>query len=127
VGEEKRRVLIVDEDPLRRLAIDRQLEVLGWEGFGARNGTEGLRMLERGPRFEAMFIEVQVSDVNVRELAHAAALRAPHLVIWFMSSRAERVPTLEPLLLTPLSIDALALALNISLPPWRGSSTSRSR
>jgi CheY-like chemotaxis protein len=115
---DKRRVLVVDDDPVRRLAIDRQLDLLGWEGYGAATGDEALRMLERGPRFEAMFIDAHVSDVSLRELAGAAARRAPHLLIRFTARRGDRVPPLAPLLSMPLSIEALARTLRAQ-PPWQ--------
>jgi CheY-like chemotaxis protein len=127
VGEAKRRVLVVDGDPRRRLQIDRQLDLLGWESYGAGNGTEALRMLERGPRFEAMFIDALVSDLNVRGLARSAALTAPHLRIRFMAQPGTRVPPLVPLLPMPVSIEMLARTLGTPLPAWHGGRMARSR
>jgi len=127
MGDAKRRVLVVDGDPLRRLEIDRRLEVLGWESYPAGNGSEALRMLERGPRFEAMFIDARATDVNVCELARAAAVRAPHLLIRFMAQTGARVPPLAPLLSMPVSVEALARTLGTPLPAWQGGQIVRSR
>ena len=38
----RQRALVVDQDPVARLAIDRQLETLGWDAVTVNNGSEAL-------------------------------------------------------------------------------------
>jgi CheY-like chemotaxis protein len=48
-----RRVLLVDEDPMVRLAVDRQLDTLGWDAVVVNSGEEAIRVIEMG-----LFVDV---------------------------------------------------------------------
>lgn len=107
-------MLVVDDDVMVRLAVDRQLEALGWEAFVVKSGEEAIRVLELGLSFDAVLTDVRLPDVDGQAVARTAARISSQTRIIFMSGFARPEP-LEPgsapFLMKPFSITALAHAL----------------
>ena len=95
---------------MARLAIDRQLDVIGWEAYAANNGNEALRMLDLGPRFDAVLTALRLPDGDGRDIAAAARRKYPDAPIIFLTQQPVRVLGF-PYLVKPFSTPALAAAL----------------
>ena len=106
----KRRALVVDGDPVARLAIDRQLDAIGWEAYAANNGSEAIRMLDVGPRFDAVLTALRLPDIDGRDVATAARGKLPDAPIILLTQQPVRVLGF-PFLVKPFSTPALAAAL----------------
>ncbi len=115
----KLRVLLVDDDVLVRLAIDRQLEALVYDVLSVDKGQEAISLLEKGMRFDVLVTDLNLPDVDGRSVAWTAAAFSPRMRMVFMSGRAPGEP-LEPadapFLLKPFSTTALANAIAGALP-----------
>ena len=113
------RVLLVDDDPLVRLAVDRQLEVLGCSVLAVNNGAEAIAVLTKGMRFDVLVTDLNLPDRDGRSIAWTAAALSPRMRMVFMSGSAPGEP-LEPadapFLLKPFSTAALANALAGAVP-----------
>ena len=107
----KRRALLVDADPVARLAIDRQLDAIGWEAYAANNGREALRMLDVGPRFDAVLTALRLPDGDGRDIAVAVRGKYPEAPIIFLTQQPVRMLG-YPYLVKPFSTPALAAALS---------------
>ena len=113
------RVLLVDDDVLVRLAIDRQLEALGCDVLSVDKGREAITLLEKGMRFDVLVTDLNLPDVDGRSVAWTAAAFSPRMRMVFMSGSAPGEP-LEPadapFLLKPFSTTALANAIAGAIP-----------
>lgn len=110
----RRRVLVVDEDPVTRLQVDRQLEELGWEVVTVNTGSEAIRVVELGMAFHVVLTEVRLADMDGHSAAWLLARVLPRLRVVYMGvSPPERPldPEHAPFLLKPFSTMALAKAL----------------
>src|SRR5215213_714056 len=110
----KRRVLVVDEDPVMRLQIDRQLDELGWDGLTVNSGEEAIRVVEMGMVIHVLLTELRLPDLDGRSVAWTICRLQPQVRVAFMGSapmptRVEPHPA--PFLLKPFSTTALAHAL----------------
>lgn len=115
--EGKRRLLLVDEDPVARLTIDRQLDTLGWEAFGTDSGVEAERILELVPIvFEAVLIGLPLPDLDLAAFCARVMALAPaaHLLFLVPSGHPEVPP--GRYVLKPCSTSALAAALAMIYP-----------
>ena len=114
----KRRVLLVDEDPLVRLAVDRQLEALGWEAVPVNSGAEAIRVVELGLNIEVLLTDLLLPDLDGVTIAWAVTRLSRRTRIIFMAAHAPVEP-LEPrgapLLLKPFSTPALGRALEAAV------------
>ena len=112
-------VLLVEDEPLVRLAVDRQLEALGCDVLSVNNGEEALKVIEKGMRFDVLVTDLHLPDLDGRSVAWRAAALSPGTRIVFMSGTAPEEP-LEPadppFLLKPFSTTALANALAGAIP-----------
>lgn len=108
------RVLVVDEDPLVRLAVDRQLDVLGWDPVTVNTGGEAVRVVELGMIVDVLLTELKLPDLDGVALAWAVTWLSPRTRVAFMGGAAPQRP-LEPreapFLIKPFSTPALANAL----------------
>src|SRR5687768_12895644 len=109
-----RRVLLVDEDPMVRLAVDRQLDTLGWDAVVVNSGEEAIRVIEMGLLIDVVLTDLRLPDLDGREVAWTICRRRPFTRVAFMGSVAPAEP-LEPLdapfLMKPFSTQALSNAL----------------
>lgn len=115
------RVLLVDDDPEVRLAVDRQLDTLGWDAVAVNNGEEAIRVIEMGLLVEVLLTDLRLPDFDGRELAWTICRKRPFTRVAFMGAFAPGQP-LEPrdapFLLKPFTTMALANAL-AGAPPLR--------
>ena len=80
-GEDRKLVLVVDDEPmLRMLAVD-MFEELGCEVIEAANGAEALGRLAERPDVSLMFTDCRMPGMSGPELAQVAAERWPRLRI----------------------------------------------
>jgi CheY-like chemotaxis protein len=114
MSEPKGRVLLVDEDPLVRLQVDRQLDELWWDAVAVNSGEEAIRVVELGMMIDVLLTELRLPDLDGRSVAWAVTRLQPHARVAFMGGVAPVAP-LEPVdapfLLKPFSTRALANAL----------------
>ena len=108
-------VLVVDEDPIWRLAIDRQLEMLGWDVVTLNTGEEAIRVVERGFTVDVLLAELRLPDIDGRQVAWAISRLLPGVRLAFMTFEPPREP-LEPahapLLMKPFTTRALGNAID---------------
>lgn len=110
----RRRVLLVDVDPLVRLAVDRQLDALGWDAVTVNTGGEAIRVVELGLIVDVLLTDLQLPDLDGLAVAWAVTHVSPHTRVAFMAAAAPSepfVPRDAPFLLKPFSTSALAHAL----------------
>mgnify|MGYP003341786713 FL=1 len=105
------RVLLVDEDPVSRLAIDRQLDTIGWEAYCAGSGFDALRTIGLRLPFEALLVSVRLPDMFGQTVAAAAAQIIPSAQLIFLVTEPPVVTLGAPFLVKPFSTSALAAAL----------------
>jgi len=104
------RVLVVDEDPIWRLALDRQLELLGWDVVTLNTGEEAIRVVERGFIVDVLLTELRLPDLDGRQVAWAISRLLPPVRLAFMTvgpAREPLEPAAAPLLLKPFTTQAL--------------------
>ena len=110
-----RHILLVDQDPEVRLAVDRQLDQLGWEAIIVNSAQEAIRVIEQGLIVEVLLTEIALPDMDGRDLAWTVCRMRPFLRVAFMASVAPGEP-LEPrdapLLMKPFTTQSLANALS---------------
>jgi CheY-like chemotaxis protein len=109
------RVLVVDEDPVARLAIDRQLDALGWEAISVNSGAEAIRVIELGLLVHVLLINLRLPDLDARAVADVIAVMVPSVRVAFMADQvpaAPMEPRHAPLLVAPFSTALLANALS---------------
>jgi PAS domain S-box-containing protein len=80
------RILVVEDDPLVRDHVARQLRAVGYCIVLAADGPEALARLQDEPRFDLMFTDVVMpGGMDGRELARQARAVAPDLRVLFTS------------------------------------------
>lgn len=118
MSKQASRVLVVDEDPVTRLEVDRQLDALGWDGLPVNTGSEAIRVVELGLRVEVLLTDVRLPDLDGRWVAWAVTRLQPSTRLVFMGRAAPEAPlepTNAPFLLKPFSRAALANALTLAV------------
>jgi len=116
MGPHARRVLLVEDDPHVRSALDRQLRVLGCDVIAVGTGREAVRVVEGGTRVEILLTDLDLPDIDGGAVARAVTVAAPATRVVFMSGGAAlipRVPAGAILLRKPFSHAALAAALEV--------------
>ncbi|WP_233577535.1 response regulator [Citreicoccus inhibens] len=68
VGDEARKVLVVDDDADWREVLRLSLEELGYETTEAANGQEALDSLRRGDRYGVMLLDLNMPGVSGQEV-----------------------------------------------------------
>jgi CheY-like chemotaxis protein len=114
MSERLRRVLLVDEDPVMRLQIDRQLEMLEWDVISVNTGAEAIRVVELGMRPHVLLIDVRLPDIESISVAWAATRLVRTMGVVFMGAEQPAwalEPARSPFLLKPFSTDVLARGL----------------
>ena len=109
------RVLVVDDDPDVRELMSQLLELEGHQVQGAADGEEALACLRRGPRPDAILLDLRMPGMNGWEF-RAAQLADPELasipVYVLTADRTSDVEDLHALRAAgffhkPLDVDAL--------------------
>ncbi|MCJ2177133.1 PAS domain-containing sensor histidine kinase [Novosphingobium album (ex Hu et al. 2023)] len=81
-------LLVEDEDPVR-LVAERSLTRQGYEVTSARDGEEGLVLVEEGGEFDLVVSDVVMPSMDGPAMAREIRKIAPHLPVLFMSGYAE--------------------------------------
>jgi two-component system cell cycle sensor histidine kinase/response regulator CckA len=81
-------LLVEDEDPVRMVA-ERSLTRQGYEVTSARDGEEGLALVEEGGEFDIVVSDVVMPSLDGPAMAREIRKLAPHLPVLFMSGYAE--------------------------------------
>lgn len=113
------RVLLVDDDPMVRLVVDRQLDVLGWEAVPVGTGREAIRVVEGGTIVDVLLTDLDLPDINGVAVARAVSGLSPATRVAFMSGAGPSEPLHPhgaPFLLKPFSRTALTNALKGAMP-----------
>jgi CheY-like chemotaxis protein len=111
MAERSRRVILVDEDPVSRLQIDRQLEMLGWDVIAVNSGTEAIRVVELGMRAQVLLIDVRLPDITSTSVAWATTRIVRSMGVAYMGTERPVYvlePARAPFLLKPFSTGVLA-------------------
>ncbi len=103
-------MLVVDEDPIIRVAIDRQLEMLGWQAICVNNGMEAVHAAELGVTVDVLLTDLQPGGLHGTTVASAVARYVPDLRVVFMGQAASPAPDVH-VLVKPFSTRRLAEAL----------------
>jgi CheY-like chemotaxis protein len=111
---QRRSVLLVDDDPVVRLAVDRQLDALGWDAFAVNTGGEAIRLLELRIRFDVILIDLRLPDLEGPAVAEVVETLAPDARVLFMAAGTPLHRPNGPVLRKPFSTQALARALGES-------------
>ncbi|HTR84397.1 MAG TPA: ATP-binding protein [Reyranella sp.] len=86
------RVLVVEDDPLVRASVVRQLQSLGYVVSQAADGAAGLATFQAAPQpFDLLLTDVVMPGMNGKALADAVAARWPGTKIVFMSGYTDNV------------------------------------
>jgi CheY-like chemotaxis protein len=133
-------LLVVDDDPDVRELMSQLLELEGHRARGAADGQEALALLRRGPRPDAILLDLRMTGMNGWEF-RAAQLADPELaaipVYVLTADRTQGLEGIRALRATgffhkPLDIDALLDALGhlqpampaVLIPPVENSPTT---
>jgi CheY-like chemotaxis protein len=83
-------VLLVEDDPLVRKSVSRQLESIGYRTIAAADGAEALAVVDSGAAFDLLFTDViMTGTMNGRQLANEVAKRRPGVNVLFTSGYTE--------------------------------------
>jgi CheY-like chemotaxis protein len=111
-GNERKVVLVVDDEPLVRMNAVDMFEDMGFEVLEAHDGIAALKVLEARPDVSLLFSDCRMPGMTGPELAATAAARWPHLRIVLVSGYINIKPTTWPLL--PKPYDARTLEQVVS-------------
>ena len=115
-----RQVLLVDDDPELRLAVDQQLAALDYDVIVVTSGEDALRVLaEEELRIDVLLTELRLPDIDGRELAWAVGQKRPFVRVAFMGRDLPEQPLDPPFLKKPFTTTALSQALSRAVPVRR--------
>jgi|RhiMethySRZTD1v2_1073278.scaffolds.fasta_scaffold07903_10 CheY-like chemotaxis protein len=109
-----RQILLVDDDAEVRLAVDRQLSDLGWEAVVVNSAEEAMRLVAEQVRVDVLLTELQLPDMDGRDLAWAVCQKRPFVRVAFMARDSPEEPLdaqAAPVLMKPFTATALSNAL----------------
>jgi signal transduction histidine kinase/CheY-like chemotaxis protein len=113
----RKKILVVDDEPLVRTVTVEVLEDLGYDLIEAQDGPAALRLLAAHPDIDLLITDVGLPNgMNGRQLADAVRARLPEVPVLFVTGYAEHAVLnyghLErgmQVLTKPFAADALAL------------------
>lgn len=114
-----RQVLLVDDDPELRLAVDQQLAALDYDVIVVASGEDALRVLTEEVRIDVLLTELRLPDIDGRELAWAVGQKRPFVRVAFMGRDRPEQPLDPPFLKKPFTTTALSQALSRAIPVRR--------
>ena len=112
-------MLLVDDDPELRLAVDQQLAALGCEVIVVASGGDAMQVLAEDVRVDVLLTELRLPDIDGRELAWAVGQRRPFVRVAFMGRDVPQESLDSPFLKKPFTTTALSHALSQALPARR--------
>jgi PAS domain S-box-containing protein len=113
-------VLVVDDESVVRMLAREVLDELGYATLEAEDGPSALRILKSGTRIDLLVTDVGMpGGMNGRQLADAARVARPELLVLFITGYAETASTapdfLAPgmeIMTKPFTLDALAARIS---------------
>ena len=113
-------VLIVDDEPTVRMLVTDVLRDLGYTAVEAADGAGGLKVLQSDARIDLLVTDVGLpGGLNGRQMADAARVTRPDLMVLFITGFAENAllsgGQLEAgmsVLTKPFAVDALAARIH---------------
>ena len=121
-----KRLLLVEDEPAVRDALQRVLRVEGFEVMAASNGREALEQLHK-EAIALILLDINVADENGWELCRQMRAVKPELRVIAMTARPDQgaaalVAGVDALMEKPLDLPALLDAVRrISLAPVQSS------
>ena len=92
VPPEKRRILVVEDEPSLRDLLDRMLKELSYEPVVVAQGEEAIRLVEeQGLRPDLLLTDVVLPSVNGMDLAERLRNSLPDLKVVYMSGYTDNV------------------------------------
>jgi len=83
-------ILVVEDDPMVRTSVTKQLHALGYKTIQAANAAEALAIVDDGAAFDLLFTDVIMpGPMNGRQLAEEVAKRRSALKVLFTSGYTE--------------------------------------
>jgi CheY-like chemotaxis protein len=115
------RVLVVEDDEAVRTQISETLTDMGCSVTQARDGAEGLRILQSGVPIDLMITDIGLPVLNGRQLADAARALSPSLPIVLITGYAGKALDAElgsgmEILRKPFALDELTRRVQALLP-----------
>jgi CheY-like chemotaxis protein len=111
---ERKRILLVDDDPDNLEALGLVLARAGHEVVAAASGPEALAGVERGERYDVAFCDVGMPEMNGWDVVGRIRALAPGLRVYLVTGWAHEIPADDPrradvagVLLKPLDLDEL--------------------
>jgi CheY-like chemotaxis protein len=95
-ADEKKRMLIVDDQPTVLESLKRILNFHGYEVDTAENGREALEIFEP-EKFAVIFTDFEMPEMNGHELASIIKARHPRQPIIMVTAYADLVLDMQPL------------------------------
>lgn len=75
------RLLLVDDHEVGRKSLARLLEAIGFDVTSVADGSAALNALHVGPRFDYLFTDVRLPDLDGREIVQVARQYEPRPLI----------------------------------------------
>ena len=97
IRNDRKVVLVVDDEPLVRMNAVDMFEDMGFEVLEANDGLAALQVLEGRSDVSLLFSDCRMPGMTGPELAEVAAERWPHLRIVLVSGYINIKPTTWPL------------------------------
>jgi two-component system, OmpR family, response regulator len=88
-GDDRGRLLVVDDEPFLRDAVAASLRFLGFDVTAAETGTEALR-LSRAGRFDLVVLDVMLPDVDGFEIVRRLRRDGVRVPVIFLTARDTR-------------------------------------
>ena len=108
-------VLVVEDEPVVRGLVVEVLGQLGYHALEAKDGPQGLEILQSPQRIDLLVTDIGLPGLNGRQVADAARVSRPELKVLFMTGYAENAALasgfLEPgmmMITKPFAMDVLA-------------------
>jgi CheY-like chemotaxis protein len=115
VGEERPKLMIVDDDPEVRMIVAEFLEDFGYTVIQADGGAKALDMLARTPDLRMIISDVRMPDMSGIELADIAMRRRHDLKIILISGYFVSQQVDHRFLRKPFRMKELELAVRAEL------------
>jgi len=110
-------VLVVEDEPIVRMLVVEVLNDLGYRALEASDGADALRIIESAQRIDLLVTDIGLPDINGRQVADAARVKRPNLMILFMTGYAESAASSEflekgmEIIGKPFTIEKLAVKI----------------
>jgi two-component system, cell cycle sensor histidine kinase and response regulator CckA len=82
-------VLVVEDEPGVRRLIESMLELHGYRVLAAANAGEALELAASAGRIDLLLTDVEMPDMNGRELAQRLGAERPEMRLLYMSGHSE--------------------------------------